>query len=122
MRRIKQRIFCGAVCEQIVYNVGDGADVKAAKPKKPRFENEEERAAHREAISRKKNAQLINENFSQTSLYSTLTFSREDEVHTVWGANGSGIISAAGCCGDIRRRRSIWSTERGSTRGGFTCI
>lgn len=84
MRRIKQRIFCGAVCEQIVYNVGDGADVKAAKPKKPRFENEEERAAHREAISRKKNAQLINENFSPTSLYSTLTFSREDEVHTVW--------------------------------------
>lgn len=83
MRRVKQRIFCGAVCEQIVYNVADGADVRTAKPKKPRFENEEDRAAHREAISRKKNVQLINANFSPTSLYSTLTFDMEDEVHTV---------------------------------------
>ena len=83
MRRVKQRIFCGAVCEQIVYNVADGADVRTATPRKPRFENEEDRAAHREAISRKKNAQLINANFSPTSLYSTLTFDMEDEVHTV---------------------------------------
>ena len=48
MRRVKQRIFCGAVCEQIIYNIGDSADIRTAKPRKPRFENEEDRAAHRE--------------------------------------------------------------------------
>ena len=69
MRRVKQRIFCGAVCEQIVYNVGDSADIRTAKPRKPRFENEEDRAAHREAISRRKNARLVNANFSPASLY-----------------------------------------------------
>ena len=83
MRRVKQRIFCGAVCEQIVYNVGDSADIRTAKPRKPRFENEEDRAAHREAISRRKNARLVNANFSPASLYSTLTFDLDSEVHTV---------------------------------------
>ena len=83
MRRVKQRIFCGAVCEQIIYNIGDSADIRTAKPRKPRFENEEDRAAHREAISRKKNERLINANFSPASLYSTLTFDLDSEVHTV---------------------------------------
>ena len=83
MRRVKQRIFCGAVCEQIIYNIGDSADIRTAKPRKPRFENEEDRAAHREAISRRKNARLVNANFSPMSLYSTLTFDLDSEVHTV---------------------------------------
>lgn len=82
MRRVKQRTFSGAVCEQIVYNISERADIRTAKPRKPRFENEEDRAAHREAISRKKNAQLINANFSPTSYYSTLTFALDCEVHT----------------------------------------
>ena len=58
MKRIKRRTFAGSVCEQIVYNVRESTDTK------------------------RKNAQLINNNFSQTSYYSTLTFAVDYEVHT----------------------------------------
>ena len=45
MARVKKRIFAGAVCQQIVYNVSDrAAEPTKAKPKKPRFESAEERA------------------------------------------------------------------------------
>lgn len=82
MKRIKRRTFSGSVCEQIVYNVRESTDTKTARPPKPRFENEEDRAKHREEISRRKNAQLINNNFGPTSHYCTLTLSVEYEVHT----------------------------------------
>lgn len=81
MKRVKVRIFSGAVCEQYVYNVSDRADPQKAKPR-VRFENDEDRAAHRLAISQRRHRRLVNANFGPTSLYSTLTFSAEDEVHT----------------------------------------
>ena len=34
MRRLKRRIFAGAICEQIVYNVGDNTkNIKTAEPR-----------------------------------------------------------------------------------------
>ena len=82
MRRVKQRVFSGAVLEQVVYTIPDRArDARTAKAKL-RFENEEQRLKHKEGISRRRHAQLFNANFSPTSLYSTLTFDNEHEVHT----------------------------------------
>lgn len=82
MRRHKRRIFAGAVCEQIVYNVSDAADVKTSRPRKPRFSTPEEREKFNAEISRQRFARLINQNFSPTSLYSTLTMDDAHEVHT----------------------------------------
>lgn len=83
MQRVKRRIFSGVVCEQEVFTISDRAarDLKKAEPR-PRFKSESERAAHRLGISRRKHARLINENYGPTSLYSTLTFDNENEVHT----------------------------------------
>jgi len=80
--RIKRRIFAGVVCEQIVFTVSDKVkDIKKAQPR-PRFKSEAERLEHKLGISRRRHARLVNENFSPTSLYSTLTFDNEHEVHT----------------------------------------
>ena len=80
MKRVKKRIFAGTVCEQLVYAVSDRADVKKAKPRE-RFPDEESRAAHRDAIARKRFARLINANHNPSSLYSTLTFDDANELH-----------------------------------------
>ena len=82
MQRVKTRLFSGAVCEQIVFNVPDRVrDIKKAEPK-PRFKTEEEREQHRIGISKRKHARLFNANFGPTSKYSTLTLNNEYEVHT----------------------------------------
>lgn len=83
MKRIKRRIFAGTVCEQIVYSVSDRVkDIQKAAPPKQRFKTPEERELHKTEISRRRHARLFNENFGPTSLYSTLTFDDENEVHT----------------------------------------
>lgn len=81
MKKIKKRIFSGAVCEQEVYFVSERVDVKKFEPRK-RFKDEEERVQHREGISRRRHQRLVNANFSPSSLYSTLTFDDASEVHT----------------------------------------
>lgn len=82
MRRVKRRTFSGAVCEQEIYSVSDrAADIHKAAPKL-RFKTEAERRAHKMGISKRKHARLVNENFSTTSLYSTLTLDNGNEVHT----------------------------------------
>lgn len=81
-KKVKRRTFSGCVCEQEIYPVSSRAtDVKRAEPR-PRFENEEERRAHRLGISRRKHVQIFNSNFNSSSLYSTLTLDDENEVHT----------------------------------------
>ena len=82
MKRVKTRTDSGAVCEMKVFNVPEWSDVKKARPPRPRFRNEDERAAHRLGISKRRHARLVNANYGPTSLYSTLTFSDEYEVHT----------------------------------------
>ena len=82
MKRVKVRTDSGVVTELVYFNVSDRADVKRAKPRRPRFKNEDERAAFNLAIARRRHAQIFNANFGTTSYYSTLTFSNEYEVHT----------------------------------------
>lgn len=78
MRRVKRRTFSGCVCEQEVYCIADNVrNVKSAQPR-PRFENEEDRAKHREGIARRHHVQLVNENFTRKSVWCTLTF---DDAH-----------------------------------------
>lgn len=81
MQTVKKRIFCGTVCEQIVYNMPDNVKDKAHYMPRPRFKDESEREAHKIGISRRKHARYFNENFRPGDLYSTLTFDAEDEIH-----------------------------------------
>lgn len=84
--RMKRRIFSGDVCEQFVYNAPDGCRVPEKhdpeKIRKERFKTEESYEKFRDGISRRNHARNFNAAFSPTSLYSTLTFDDEHEVHT----------------------------------------
>lgn len=86
VKTMKKRIFSGSVCEQLVYNVPSGVkDPMKHDPEKPsrqRFKDEEERKHHRDKISLKNFIRIVNENHNPESIYSTLTFDREWEVHT----------------------------------------
>ena len=86
VKTMKKRIFSGVVCEQLVYNVPSGVkDPMKYDPEKPsrkRFKDEEERKRHRDEISRRKFIRIINESHNPKSIYSTLTFNNECEVHT----------------------------------------
>lgn len=82
MKTLKQRVFYGVLCDQIIYNVADGTEVRTARPSRPRFKTEAEREQHKTEISRRKHTRAFNENFDPSSLYSTLTFDMENEVHT----------------------------------------
>ena len=82
MKRVKRRIFSGAVCEQEIFNVADRVRNLGKADPRIRFNSEEERELHKIGISRRRHARLINENYGPTSLYSTLTLDNESEVHT----------------------------------------
>ena len=82
MKRIKVRTDSGAVTELVFYNVSDRADVRKAKPPRPRFKDEAERAQFNLDVARRRHVQIFNANFGPGSLYSTLTLSDEYEVHT----------------------------------------
>lgn len=82
MKRVKTRTDSGVVSEMKVFNVSDRADVKTARPPRPRFKDEAERAAHRLEISRRRHTRIVNANFGPSSYYSTLTLDDEHEVHT----------------------------------------
>lgn len=80
--RIKKRTFSGVVCEQEIYTVSPyGYKKTAGNEPRLRFNSEAERAAHREGISRRKHARLINANFRPGDLYVTLTFNGRNECH-----------------------------------------
>ena len=86
MRTVKRRIWAGTVCEQLVYNVPDCIrnidDYDPEKRLRQRFKDAGERAAFLKEISRRVHFRNFMANFSPTSLYSTLTFDDEHEVHT----------------------------------------
>jgi hypothetical protein len=82
VKRHKRRKFSGRVCEQIVYTVAGGTNPKTSRPKKPRFQSQEERDELNTRVSAGKFAGIVNANFGPTSLYSTLTLDAENEVHT----------------------------------------
>lgn len=79
MKRMKKRIFAGATCDQIVY-WEPGGDPKK-RPERVRFKDEAERAQHRKHIALRRLIGLVNNNFSPTSWYVTLTFDNAHECH-----------------------------------------
>lgn len=81
-KRCKRRIFAGHVCKQIVYTVADGTEIKASKPRRPRFQTPAERDEFNGKVSASRLETLVNANFGPTSYYSTLTIGPENEVHT----------------------------------------
>lgn len=82
MKRVKTYTDAGVVREVKVFNVADRVDVKTARPPRPRFKDEAEREAHRLGIARRRNAAIINTNFSPASYYCTYTFNNKYDVHT----------------------------------------
>lgn len=80
-QRIKRRTFSGVICEQEVYVIERNRQQIPSSEPRLRFHNEEERLQHKLNMSRKHHERLINENFSPSSLYSTLTFNQENECH-----------------------------------------
>lgn len=80
------RIFAGVTCEHQVYSAPDNArkpeKYDPEKQKKDRFENDQAYDKFKLDISRRNHIRLFNANFSPTSIYSTLTFDDENEVHT----------------------------------------
>lgn len=81
MQRVKARIFSGVVCEQLVFNLPDGAKKLKAGAPRFRFETEEEREKYNSEKSRRHFVRLVNTNFSPTSYYSTLTLDKAHEIH-----------------------------------------
>ena len=86
IKTMKKRIFSGALCEQLVYNVPNGVrDFKKYDPEKPRRKRFKDLAEYEEfkrKISLRNFIRLIHANFHAGDLYSTLTFSNDWEVHT----------------------------------------
>ena len=84
MRQMKKRIYAGNVLEQIVYNIPEGGKIEdnPEKKKRKRFEDQESYDKFKLEISRRIHIRLFNANFSPSSIYGTLTFDDEWEVHT----------------------------------------
>lgn len=83
---MKSRIFSAAVCEQLVYPVSDGvkntAEYTPEKKNRKRFKDDEEYTRFKLEISRRNHARVFNANHDPSSIYSTLTFDDDWEVHT----------------------------------------
>lgn len=79
MKRVKKRRDSGCVCEQIVYNAPDRADVRTYK-KRIRFRDAEQYAIFKDQCGRKRFAQMINANYTPSSFKGTLTFSDAEEI------------------------------------------
>lgn len=80
MKRVKRRTDSGCVCEMVIYNAPDSADVRTYE-KRIRFKDAEEYAIFKDQQGRRRFAQLINANYSPASLKGTLTFDTKNEVH-----------------------------------------
>ena len=86
MRKAKTERWYGAVHEKIIYSLPNSARNPARyepeKMPRDRFDTEEEYEKFKVGISRRNHYRRFMANFSTTSLYSTLTFNTEWEIHT----------------------------------------
>lgn len=85
-RTMKRRVFCGSICEQIVYQVPDNVrNVKEYDPekaaKRDRFENAAEYEKFKTEISRRRHYQGFMANYGTDAIFSTLTFNNENEIN-----------------------------------------
>lgn len=82
-KTMKKRIFCGAICEQIIYNVADNADPLRHDPEKrpkKRFKTEEEYAKFKTEMARRKHYRTFQANYRAGDFFCTLTFDNDNEV------------------------------------------
>ena len=79
---MKKRIFCGAVCEQIVYCAPEGAgrSYDPERPRRSRFKDDAEREKFKTEIARRRHYRKFQANFSAGDIFATLTFDDENEV------------------------------------------
>ncbi len=78
--RVRRRIDAGCVCEIEIYTASDGRC--GMRRPRLRFRDAEERRRHREKIGLRNFIRMIHANYyAGRSLYSTLTFSPENEVY-----------------------------------------
>lgn len=87
-KTMKKRIFCGSICEQIVYQVPDGVkDVQSYDPekkvKRERFESKEAYEKYKTERSRRQHYRGFMANYGPDSRFSTLTFDAENEIVTM---------------------------------------
>ena len=82
--RVKQRIFSGVVCEQEIFSVSSSRQKKTPKSysMKIRFESDEAYERYKDGVRRRNFIRIVNANYDPESLYITLTFDKENEVHT----------------------------------------
>lgn len=81
MKTVKERIFSGAVCEQLVYCVADRVTLDRRTEPRPRFRNDAEREKYNYEKAKRHFVRVVNANFGPTSLYCTLTLDNEHEIH-----------------------------------------
>lgn len=80
---MKKRIFCGAICEQMVYSAPEGAanyDPEKAMGKRSRFKTAEEYQKFKTELARKRHYRRFQANFCAGDIFSTLTFDDDNEV------------------------------------------
>ena len=86
MKTMKRRTFSGVICEQIVYNIPDSIrnidDYDPERIPKERFADAESYERFKTEISRRQHYKMFQANHTPASVYSTLTFDNEHEVHT----------------------------------------
>ncbi len=82
MKRVKQRIFAGVTCDQIIMHVRDG-EVGSRDPKpQERFCSEEEREEFNNGRGLRRFIRMVNANFTPAGYYMTLTFDDENEIYS----------------------------------------
>ena len=80
MKRVKTRMFAGAVCEIAVWNQAEG-EKPSLRVKRDRFASAEQYEEFKEAQARRKFVQLVNANHGPSSLEGVLTFDDENELY-----------------------------------------
>lgn len=80
MARIEKRTYSGCVLEREFFILENIQKAAVANPR-PRFLDEADRQRHKDNISRVNHTRMFNTNFSPSSLYITLTFDADHEVH-----------------------------------------
>lgn len=84
--QLRKKQWYGQICEQQVYTVPDGVrkvqEYDPEKQKRQRFESDEAYQKFMTERARRNHVRRFHANFSPTSLYSTLTFDDDWEVHT----------------------------------------
>ena len=81
MKRVKTRMFAGAVCEIAVWNQADN-EKPSLRVKRERFASVEQYEEFKEAQARRKFVQLVNANHGPSSLKGTLTFDDANELYS----------------------------------------